>query len=552
MKPPAETAAVRGPPHAGAGARSPIAPLRQPLFLLLWSATLLSNFGSMFQSVGAAWLMAAIEPSPAIVALIQSATTLPIMLFALPAGALADIFDRRIVMIFAQAIMCVASVSLVALGYLGMITPGVLLLFTFVLGCGAAINAPAWQSSINELVPRDDLPAAVALNSLAYNAARSVGPAIGGALVAFAGAPAAFLANAVSYAPILVALGLWRRTPAKAELPPEALFNAILTGVRYVSFSRPILASMARGVSLGFCSGALWALLPVVARDRIGGGPVIYGVLQGCFGFGALAGALPSGHARHRLGPEGLWAASGIAFGLASLALGFSSSLWIAAPALVVAGAAWLMGLSTLIVGVQLASPRWVTGRAIGAYQVVAFGALAMGSAFWGLVAAGWGLTVSLSAAGLLLFALILLAKRLPLGVGAQDLAPIGAAVPEPAVPLHPAAGPVVVTVEYRVMQGNADAFFAAMTELGRSRRRDGAYGWTLMQDVDAPELWVERFHTPTWLDHQRRRGRPTIADQALQARVNDLALESHTTVRRYLQHRARPGRAAPPQKTPG
>jgi MFS family permease len=381
----------------------------------MWIASLLSNFGTLIQGVGAAWLMTSLAPSADMVALVQVSTVLPIMLFSLPAGAAADVWDRRIVMLVAQGAMLAVSVALAGLAWLGLVTPWLLIALTFLLGTGAALHGPAWQSSVREQVPRPDLPAAVALNSVSFNLARAAGPALGGAIVAWAGAQVAFAVNAVSYLGLIAVLLSWRRPTRKAELPPETMTAAILAGLRFARLSHSLQAVLVRSATFGFFAAALWALIPLVARDLIGGGAITYGLLLAAFGGGAVGGALLGAGIRERFTSEMIVAGGSAAFACAGLAVAFSPHLAVALAALVLSGAAWLLTLSTFNVTVQLRTPRWVVGRAMAIYQAGVFGGLALGGWLWGVVAEHYGVPTSLLTAGLALGVTALLGRILPM-----------------------------------------------------------------------------------------------------------------------------------------
>src|SRR5262245_58673295 len=269
-----------------------LAPFKSRIFLAIWTASLISNLGSLIQAVGASWLMTSIAPSPDMVALVQASTALPILLLSLPSGAIADIWDRRIIMLIAQSLMLTVSAALAAIAYFGHITPWTLLSLTFLLGCGAALYGPAWQSSVGEQVPREEVPAAVSLNSLAFNLARTAGPAVGGLIVAAAGPPAAFLVNAVTYIGLLVVLSTWRRKVPVQTLPPESMTTGMQAGLRYVRLSPVICTVLVRGFFFGFLGSAIWALMPLIARDLLAGNALTYGILFGAFGVGAVIGAL--------------------------------------------------------------------------------------------------------------------------------------------------------------------------------------------------------------------------------------------------------------------
>jgi MFS family permease len=499
-----------------------LSPLQHRAFAVLWIANLVSNIGGVVQSVGASWLMTSLDPSPHMVALVQTAAVSPIMILSVLGGALADIYNRRTVMLTAQIFMAIASAALAIIGFLSPIDPWHLLVFTFLIGAGGAIHAPTWQSSISDQVPREELSGAVSLNAFGFNVARSVAPAIGGAVIAFAGAPAAFALNAVSYLGLIAALFRWNPKIPKATLPHEPLHRAIGGGLRYISMSPTIIAIMARALMYGFCGGALWALLPLVAHDLLRGGPLTYGALFGLFGIGAMSGALLNVRLRVQIKNDSIVNFGTAAFGLASIVAGFSPWVFLTLPVMCIAGASWVITLSTFNVSVQMSSPRWVAGRTISVYQVAVFGGLATGSAVWGFVAGRFGLAETLIGAGVLMLLTLLTAPHLKMpSVEGLALDPwTRQTFNEPVLEMHPRSGPIAVMIEYEVDPAESQDFLVAMQEMGRIRRRDGARRWTLTQDIDHPALWVEHYHSPTWLDHQHRQMRPTIADEAARERV--------------------------------
>lgn len=502
--------------------QNPFAPLRHRAFAGIWLATLVSNFGGLIQGVGAAWMMTSLARSADMVALVQAATTLPIMLFSLVAGALADSFDRRRIMIGAQLLMLAVSATLAAVTFAGWLTPWLLLGLTFLIGCGAALNGPAWQASVGEQVPREDLPGAVALNSLGFNIARSVGPAIGGAIVAAFGAAAAFLANAFSYVGLILVLLGWKRPVAERTLPREPIGAAIASGLRFVLLSPAILRVLGRGAAFGVCGAALWALMALIARDRLQGGPLTYGLCLGAFGIGAVVGALLSTRLRARFLNETLVRGSMLAFAAGTAGAALSPWLPLTMLVLLLAGGGWVLALSTFNVTVQLAAPRWVVARALAAYQMTTFGGLALGSWTWGHMAEAAGLQVALlvSAGACTLAALVGIWK--PLSQPAEENLDPGRhwGDPHPVLPVDAREGPVVVTVTFRVDPADAPAFSAAMAERARIRRRDGARDWALLRDVEDAWVWVERFSAPNWADHLRQHERVTVADRAVEQRV--------------------------------
>lgn len=520
-----------------------LAPFQVRIFAAIWIATLVSTFGSLIQSVGASWLMISIAPSADMVALVQTSITLPIMLLSLVAGAISDIWDRRRLMLIAQGVMLAVSIALALVTWRGLITPWMLLSFTFVLGCGAAMYGPAWQSSVGEQVPRELVPSAVALNSLGFNIARTVGPAIGGAIVAAFGAEFAFAINALSYIGLIIVLGSWRRVAPKATLPPESLGVAMLAGLRYARLSPTLVAIFTRALVFGLLGSSLWALMPLIARDLIGGGALTYGVLLGAFGGGAVLGALTIAHLRQRMSNETLVGAACVVFGLATIVSAVSPWHATTMLALVGAGAAWVVSLSTFNTSVQVSAPRWVVGRAVAIYQMLTFGGLAIGSWLWGELAHGVSLRASLVASGAIMTLSFLLGRwlRVPQAEHLDlDSLRAGSSALAPRIDVVAQSGPVVINVEYRVAPEDSVAFAEAMLELQRVRRRDGARGWTLLHDMDHPEIWIERFHSPTWVAHLRRRLRLTKADHAIEDRVRRFHRSAAPPViRRYLERPA-------------
>jgi MFS family permease len=500
-----------------------LAPFHSRIFAMIWTASLVSNLGSLIQTVGASWLMTSIAPAADMVALVQSSTALPIMLLSLVSGATADIWDRRLLMLFAQTLMLVIALTLTVIGYMGLITPWTLLSLTFLLGCGSALYGPAWQSSVGEQVQRADLPAAVSLNSLAFNIARTTGPAIGGLIVAKAGPPAAFLINAISYVGLIVVLAVWRRPKPVPFLPPENMLMAIGAGVRYARLAPDIRTVLIRGAIFGFLGSSIWSLMPLVARDLIGGNAVTYGVLLGAFGIGAVLGALGSTALRRRYTNEVIVEVSTVGYGLGAIVTAISSWHALSMVALMLGGASWVLALSTFNVTVQISSPRWVVGRTVAIYQMVTFGGLAIGSWLSGIVASELSLVICLVCSGTLMVLSALLGRRLPLlQPEGLNLDPSRTWSSESRAQLDRLidTGPVVVTVEYRVPIEDADAFRLAMRELRRVRRRDGAKRWSLMQDMAAPEIWIERYHSPNWVEHLRRHHRFTVADREIEHKV--------------------------------
>jgi MFS family permease len=502
-----------------------LAPLRFPVFRSVWLASTVSNLGGLIQSVGASWMMTSIADSANMVALVQASVTLPIMLLSLIAGAMADSLDRRKVMLGAQVFMLCVSIGLSIVAWSGAITPWLLLLFTFLIGCGAAFNAPAWQASVGDMVPRSHLAGAVALNSMGFNIARSVGPAIGGAIVAAAGAAVAFAVNAMSYIALIAVLSRWRPQTAPQLLPRESLGIAIGAGVRYVSMSPAIRTVLVRSAIFGLGASCAMALMPLIAKHLVAGGPLTYGVLLGAFGVGAVAGAMSSARLRSLLTTEGIVRVASLAFAGALAIAGVSTSLLVTMLALLIGGASWVVALSTFNVSVQLSAPRWVVARALSLYQMAAFGGLAAGSWLWGVLADRHGVDSALLIAStvLLLSGVIGWWQRLSQSEE-LDLTPLRTwQAPPTAVPVEARTGPVVVTIEYNILEQDVLEFLTAMNERRRIRRRDGARNWMLLRDLADPHVWIERYNTATWLDYIRHNNRLTHEDAVIPERLRAL-----------------------------
>ena len=492
-----------------------LAPLGYRDFRLLWSATLVSNFGGLVQAVGAAWLMTQLTDSATLIALVQASNTLPIMLLAIGAGALADIFDRKTLLMGALIFMAVVSLALAAVAWTGGLTPWLLLGFTFLLGAGQAVYNPPWQASMGDLVDRKDLPAAVSLNSVGFNLMRSVGPAAGGLIVATLGASAAFAVNAISYLPLLGAMSQWKPKLAPRVTTPEPFMAAMGAGLRYVALSPNLLRVMSRGALFGFAAIAVLALLPLVAKSHPEGGSLLFGGLLGCYGVGAIGGALLNPRIRARLNNENVVRMAFAGFALSALVLGQTQSVWLHAAAMLPAGASWVLALSLFNVTVQLSTPRWVVARALALYQMATFGGMAAGAWIWGMVAGTQGLDAALTAAGgvLLLGAAIGFWLRAP-EFGAVDLDPVNR-FREPALmlDLRGRSGPIMVMVDYRIEQADVPEFLRLMQRRRNIRRRDGARNWSLLRDLEHPDQWSESYHIATWDEYVRHNLRRTKSD---------------------------------------
>ena len=495
------------------------------VFRRIWTASLLSNLGLLVLGVGAAWAMTKIYSSTGMVALVQTSLMLPVALVSTPAGAIADMFDRRMVGLVALRSRWPAQFRS-RLSH-GLAHDAALLLVScFTIGSGMALFGPAWQASVSEQVPAEALPSAVALNGISYNIARSFGPAIGGVIVASAGAVAAFITNALLYLPLLIVLFFWRRLKEPSRLPPERLARAIISGVRYIVHSPSIRIVLGRTLVTGTAGGSVSALMPIVARDLLHGGAQTYGVMLGAFGMGAVIGALNISTLRGRLGDEASIRLCMIVMGVCVALVAISRLPVLSGGALVFAGAGWTASVTLFNVGVQLAAPRWVAGRALAAYQAAITGGIALGSWMWGSTANVIGVEGALliSAVALVASPLLGLWMRMPTVSGPNELSLDVLADPEVRLSLTPRSGPIVIEIEYRVDPAKARLFYAVMQHVQLSRQRNGAYGWSIARDIADPELWTERYHCPTWHDYLRQRSRSTASERALHVR----AIEFH------------------------
>lgn len=501
------------------------APLRRPLFRALWIATLTSNIGTWMQNVAAAWLMTSLSPSPIMIALVQTATSLPIFLLALPAGALADIVDRRKLLLATQGWMLIMAALLGLLTLGGRITPSLLLLFTALLGLGAAMNAPAWQAIFPELVPREELPAAVSLNSVGFNIARAIGPALGGLVVAATGPGIVFLLNAATFLGVVVVLYRWPRPPRTRTLPTEPILEAIWTGLRYVRYAPALQWVLVRIVLFILGASALWSLLPLIALHRLGLGSLGYGLLLGTLGMGAVLGALLLPEIRRRLPSDRILIAATLIFAAVTILFTLSHSFYFLMAVMLFGGFAWMAEISTLNVLAQTLSPSWVLARSLAVFLLAFQGAMMLGSLFWGSVAEQAGIPSALRLAALgLLLGSSLLARR-PLPSGEQvDLTPsMHWAEPVLIGKARPEQGPVLVVVEYRIDPQRAGEFRSAMQELAPIRRRDGAMRWGLFRDTTDPARYIETFLVASWAEHLRQHARVTVADREVEERIRAL-----------------------------
>lgn len=516
--------------------RSLLAPLRQSNFRLIWAASIASNFGTVVQTVAAAWAMTRLSTDSGMVAFVQTAAMLPFMLLAIPGGAIADLFDRRRAAMFALVVAASGAAALCTISVLGLLTPWRLLACVAWVSSGTALFSPAWQSSVREQVPVADLPAAISLNSLSFNTARSVGPAVGGVLVSSFGSTVAFLINALSYLPMIAALMVWRRPRSAASGPREGFLRAVHAGLQYAAHAPTVRTILIRVLTTMVVGSALLALLPLAVRDVGHGGASAYGLLLGAFGVGAVVGALGMPAARRRLKAETIVRLCAL-FGAAGMfAMAVSPLLPVTAIALVPAGAGWTMLSSMLNVTVQSATPRWVSARALSIYQAALAGGIALGSWIWGLTAARIGVADALMIAGFGALVVPVIGLRLPVrDVGDAELEPPTVADPSVPLPVDPRAGPVVALVEYRIALSETTVFEALMAQIESVRRRNGARDWSLSRDIAAPNVWIERFVFSSWQDYVRHRSRSSRSERALIRRAMGLHLDEAAPKARLL-----------------
>jgi MFS family permease len=499
-------------------------PLLYTWFRWLWIASVVSNIGTWMQNVGAAWLMTELAPSALLVALVQTATNLPVFLLAVPAGAAGDLFDRRKLLLVTQGLMLAAAAVLGVMTLTRSTGPWTLLWLTFALGLGATMNGPTWQAIMPDLVPRPELPAAIALNSIGFNLARAVGPALGGAVVAAIGAGAAFMLNAVSFVGVMIVLYLWRRDPEQhaRRLSTESVGRAILTGIRYVRFAPSIHSVLLRSGSFIISASALWSLLPLVAKVELRRDSTGYGVLLGCMGVGSILGALMLRRLRQIFSLDAMVTSAVALFGAVNVLLAYLASYVTVALALIVAGVGWMTVNSTLTTATQTSVPSWVRARTLAVYLLVFQGAMAVGSVIWGAVATRLGLRTTLLCAGIALLIAAASTFRLRLaGLREFDTRPSGH-WPEPIlmVERQEEHGPVLVTVEYCIDPNQGREFARTMQLMRRIRRRDGALRWGLFEDAATPGRYIETYVVESWAEHLRQHERVTVSDRETEVRA--------------------------------
>jgi len=512
--------------------RSAWSPLQITLFRSLWIATIVSYIGTWMQDVGAGWLMTTLSTSPSLVALVEAADSIPVMLLAMPAGALADIVDRRRLLIAVQTYLLIVAAALAVLTWLELVTAWGLLGFIFALGVGSAMMMPAWAAIVPDIVPAEELPSAIALNSIAINVSRAIGPAIAGFLVAAVGVWLVFVLNALSYIGIIAVLARWKHDRVRSSLPAERFLSAIRVGMRFVMHTRALQVVLIRGMAFFIFASATWSLFPLIVRKELGKGPETYGFLLTCIGVGAVAGATLLPWLRAKFSRDVLVAGSSALYALAALALAYLQNLPLLAAAMLATGIAWISILSALQVSAQMTLPAWVRARGLAAFVVVFMGGMAIGSILWGQVATHIGIPAALTVAALGMVAAVVLTWRFKLGHHevldfrpSMDWAtPVLAEVPEPD------SGPVMVTIEYRVQPDKRAEFVAAMQAVREMRRRNGAYFWELFHESADPARYLECFIDESWLEHLRQHERASVADREILNRAKVFMREGEST----------------------
>lgn len=518
-------------------------PFRHRLFLTIWIASFFNNFGTLVQLMAASWSMTTLTAAPYMVALVQTAATMPVFLLALIAGTLSDRIDRRQQMLGAQLIALAAGASLAGLAYAGQLTAWTLLLFTLLLGVSHALYLPAWQSSIGDMVPRHAVPAAVGLNSVSYNTCRATGPAVGGIFLAAWGAPTAFLFNAVTTLGIVAALLGWRNRAPKPAGPREPLVAAVRIGLSYALLDRYISATLLRCLLYSFFASSAYSFLPLIA-EQSGSGIRGYAELLGMFGIGAVVAAASSVTLRRHFSIQAISAFGGWMTVVALLVVGLGFGRLATLGVLFLFGSGWVMTFSIFNSSVQLLAPPWLVGRVIAIYQMTVFAGLAFGSAFWGFCSTLVGVSATLAGAGVaMLVALTALRGRATLA--RDDSAPLemrAYPLKPPSLEIPPSAGPILFEVGYEVDPENVPRFLDAVRDLGALRRRDGVRRWTLRRDLDAPNRWIESFWITNWAEQESRALRLTAESEAARERVAQVAVAETRKVQRYLVVRDKDG----------
>jgi MFS family permease len=498
--------------------------LRHARFRRFYFGSIGTAFGYTMQATVAAWVMATLTPSAIMVALVQTASTAPSLLFGLVAGTLADIVDRRRVVLATQVLLLSSTVILAGATLAGLIGPSSLLALTFLIGVGFTFYMPAQQALVNDLVPRAELPPAVALAAVAFNVARAVGPAIAGAIAAWLGTGSALLASALFFVFMIFALRGWPSTAPAIPGIPETLLSGIQSGLRYVRHSLPLRALIIRNLAFSLCASALWALMPLVARDQLGLGAGGFGMLVAFFGAGAVVGALWIPRHLRRMSLNAVVTAGYLLWIVAVSIVAAAPLVAVAVVGACAAGAAWVSVLATLSAGTQSAAPGWVRARAVSTNLVANQASLALGSVIWGAVASAAGTRITLAISAGVMLVLLGLTRRVRVAMG-EEADVTAVQLPEFAIPVQPDPddGPVLIQVEYRIAPQDQEAFLRAIYAIGPTRRRNGAINWRVYRDLEDQGRFVERYVIASWGEYVRLRSRMTVAERKLQVRVRQL-----------------------------
>ncbi len=515
-----------------------LSPLKIRIFRNIWLANLVSNIGTWMHDVSAGWLMTDLAPDPFMVSLVQVAVVLPGFFFTLPAGALADIVDRRSYMLIAIVWMTCMAGGIGAMTITGYITPWSLIAFTFGLGIGAAMMMPAFTSLIPDLVPRQQLTAALTLNAIAMNITRAVGPAIAGGIIALTGPGPVFLLNAVSFAAIYFVIFQYRSTQPRSTLPSERFFGALRVGLQFVRQSPSLQTVIIRTVAFFAMMSGLFAFLPLIVRLEVGAGPQVYGLLVTCMGAGAVTTGLGLSRIRTLVSNDNIVTIGTVVGALTLLALAHIRLVLPLAAVMFIAGGAWISVVSTLQVCAQLSLPAWVRARGMAVFLTSFMGSMALGSVSWGWVASATSITTALSLAVGFGAVIGLIASRWKLGAHSQVGQTLAGTVPEGivAVPTQAHEGPVMVNIEYLIDPDERMNFEVAMRDVRRMRLRNGAVAWGLFQDTEDDARYIEHFIDPTWLDHLRRRERLTVEDMEFKRVADSFHRgESRPTVKHFI-----------------
>lgn len=519
---------------------SPWTPLRNNrVFLFLWIATLVSNIGTWMHDVAAGWLVTSLTDSEFVVALMQTASSLPAFFLLLPSGALADILDRRLYLLTANIGMAVVAILLGILTLSGNVQVWSLLILTLMMGTGTAMVMPTWQSIIPEVVSREDLPGGIALNTMGMNIARVLGAFIAGIILAITGPGAVFVTNAVTFSLIIVVLIRWKRKPPETALPPERLSAAVKTGLRYTRYSPALQSTIFRSIGFYFFASVMWALFPLIARELLQADEFKYAVLFGAISIGAIINALFIPRLRARFNNDQLITGASLVFASGMIITALTQIYVVALFTLALCGSAWITVMTCAQTAAHTALPNWVRSRGIGVFLTFFMGSLAIGPAVWGGLAQLTTIPTAMYTASICLIVAAFFTQRWPVtGNETMDHTPSKHWIlPNPALEIHPGQGPVMVCIQYTVDPDAREEFLHAMEQLGKARRRDGAWEWGIMENISEPFSFQEFFLLNSWLDHLRQHERISKQDAMIQSKILDfLVADSEPVITHYIK----------------